>query len=238
MTPTDETDLELIPSAVAPVSDSLDLLLSSPWFRSNYTLREIILCDNVTILNREGNTVPIRTNGQRPAVIDTVATACTIMLAWLQRMQQRTSIPAKSIGLTIQCVKLVQANGPFFLYSSLPDILHHYTQQLLTTGVLLIQGKAGEEVHDGCWETIGHGWGECYRIACTCAEVCSCPPSVPRNFETYEKDEATWPLGYGKHGHAPPVRKKTCIPCILNISYKVGDTAVDSHTPFKEPLRT
>ena len=232
--PKDETDLELIPSVLARVLATLDTLLCSPWFRSNYTLREIVLCNKVIILNREAKIVPIHNNEGKPAVIDEIAIACATMLAWLQRVQRRKIIPDSITSLVVRCLELVRTNGPFFLYSSLPGTLYHYTQKLLTTGLLLIQGKAGEQVHEECWDLIGHGWGSCYRIECTCTEICECPPAVSRNFLADTPFEITWPLGYGKDGPGPPPRKKTCIPCILNISYKVGDTVIDSHTPFKE----
>ena len=85
--PKDETDLEMIPSVLDRVLTTLDTLLPNPWFQSNYTLREIILCSNVTILNCEAKIVPIHNSKGKPAVINEIAIACSTILAWLRRVQ-------------------------------------------------------------------------------------------------------------------------------------------------------
>jgi hypothetical protein len=228
--PDDENDLRLIPPVLEEVFKPISTLLNdSPWFRSNWTMREIMLCTQIIILNREGKTVPVHHKKGSPAVIDSIATLCAIMLAWLQRMQRQTpalfhncfsqgppaeslhggaNIPETTIVLIKDCLRLVNMNGAFFLYSSRPKVLHDCTTQLLTTGVLLVNGKAGDDAHSfgvQCHQTY-HSWGADFKIPCFCSRLCGCP-----------------------------IGKETkCMPCVLEISYRVGDTVVDPRTWFNK----
>jgi len=231
--PNDENDLQLIPSVLKDVFEPISTLLNdSPWFRSNWTMREIMLCSQIIILNREGRTIPIHHRNGSPAVIDSITTLCATMLAWLQRAQRqapalfhdcgRQGVPTErfdvsenitgtTIALINDCLRLVDMNGALFLYSSRPEVLHYYTTQLLTIGVLLVMGLAGDDKHQfgtNCEQSYYHGWGADLKVACTCLKLCACPNR----------------------------KRAKCMPCVLEISYRVGDTVVNPRTWFNAEL--
>lgn len=90
----DEPELTAVPAILSQVWDPLTELLSIPWFSSNWTLREIMLCDDVIILNREGDTVPINAESETAATIQMIAALCVHVLSWLQRIESRLRIAA------------------------------------------------------------------------------------------------------------------------------------------------
>lgn len=90
----DELELTAAPAILTQVFDPLTELMSIPWFSSNWTLREIMLCNNVVILNREGDTVPINVESETPATIQMIAALCVQVLSWLQRIESRLRMAA------------------------------------------------------------------------------------------------------------------------------------------------
>lgn len=89
--PGDDIDLHTLPQIAAEVLDTLIDLISIPWFASNWTLREIVLCDNIVILGREGDPISVGDTHEKETVatIGMVAELCVGILAWLQRIYAR-----------------------------------------------------------------------------------------------------------------------------------------------------
>ena len=193
------TDEESISVALQQNLKPLKKLLSSAWFRSHWTLREIIMRREAILLNREGQTIPIHHDGNVPAVLDILVHACASLLAWLKRIRRRIESTqlenAGSIGGTrwdsqledfmAQCLELIETSGPFFLYCSVPRSLRDVTEDLLRTGQQIV---SREELYTG-----SHAH---YQNACTCSNL----------------------------------REGKCLPCVMGVSYKIGDTVIDSKT--------
>ncbi|KAF9889094.1 hypothetical protein FE257_008071 [Aspergillus nanangensis] len=167
-----KVDYDVLPSIFAEVLAPLNELMSIPWFSSNWTLRELMLCDNILILDKEAELIHVEGENETsiPATIDMIATLCGHILAWLTRLQLRLSTmqpPEKTTVLQVKVpqdmgteppksppekvtistlaseyIHLVETHGAFFLYSSRPADLHHWTKALLETGRLITKGLA------------------------------------------------------------------------------------------------
>ena len=238
-----------IPPILASSFDSLNTILAIPWFSSNWTLREIMLCSNITILNREGDSVHMGSKTPTPATIDMIVRLCSGILVWLQLIEREfrgttlaaSAIPGSenlrassvlrssaherpvSVSVLVECcLNLVKQKAAFFLYSNSPSTLNHWTKALLETGALVIEGKAGspESVHgEACWE-LYHGWGEDYRLECSCVTICGCPSFGMGHAEDFcqiLRERAT------------PVAR-LCIPCLLGVSYTLRSPIGQSST--------
>lgn len=258
--PKERDDLELIPALLSQVFDPLTTLLGIDWFSSNWTLRETMLCEDVIILNREGDVIPIREKSGQPANIDMIGKLCTAILAWLQRIEHRLSLSdGKHDVLTVgrnpisqlkenpesraniptlatlveMCLELVQKKKAFFLYSSFPDVMNHWTKVLLETGVMVIEDDVGANHHvrdcsserkDEHYEFQYGGWGGGFRLACECRTYITCGCEGGRQHHPNYcpgKGGAISRLG----------ARDTCIPCLLDISYPLhGSEPITPHT--------
>jgi hypothetical protein len=118
----DKLDLEILPRAFQDVLDPLARLISIPWFSSNWTLREIMLCNDVYILNREAEHIYIKDQQGKhtAATINMIAKLCAHILSWLYRLQCRLRTVESSTKTTLLRTAILPDTSDFGMPNKTP----------------------------------------------------------------------------------------------------------------------